>query len=169
MKYVQLRHYLTQIFIWNHCSDPEGLTDEVFDRVARKVHELRKTFVGDPRLYFYAVARNLIKEQRNKARVQVPLDEADLTEASQTTNTAEETTEMLEECLDSCLQKLKRNQRELILAYYAKERHAKIENRRDLAGRLNISLETLRVRALRIRRRLEQCTNRCFGRKMQGK
>ena len=62
--YVQLRHDLVQIFTWNRCSDPEGLTDEVFDRVSRKVHKVRKTYRGDPRRYFYGVARNLIKEIR---------------------------------------------------------------------------------------------------------
>src|SRR4051794_31946045 len=33
--YVQLRHDLANIFRWRGCSDPEGLTDEVFDRVAK--------------------------------------------------------------------------------------------------------------------------------------
>ena len=32
--YVQLRQDLTKIFTWNRCPDPDGLTDEVFDRVA---------------------------------------------------------------------------------------------------------------------------------------
>ena len=35
--YVQLRNDLAKIFTWNRCPDPEGLTDEVFDRVAKKV------------------------------------------------------------------------------------------------------------------------------------
>ena len=50
--YVQLRNDLTKIFAWNQCNDPDGLTDEVFDRVARKVHDLRQNFEGDPRLFF---------------------------------------------------------------------------------------------------------------------
>ena len=60
--YVQLRHDLAKIFMWGRCTDPEGLTDEVFDRVARKVHEVRPTYVGDPRLFFRAVANNRVKE-----------------------------------------------------------------------------------------------------------
>jgi hypothetical protein len=71
--YVQLRNDLAKIFTWNRCSDPEGLTDEVFDRVAKKVHDLRHSFVGDPKLFFYGVARNLIKEIPKKVKSQVSL------------------------------------------------------------------------------------------------
>src|SRR5215210_4486955 len=71
--YVQLRDDLTKIFTWNRCPDPEGLTDEVFDRVAKKVHDLRHTFVGDPKLFFYGVARNLTKEIPKKLKTQMSL------------------------------------------------------------------------------------------------
>lgn len=167
--YVQLRHDLAQIFTWNRCNDPEELTDEVFDRVARKVHELRKTFVGDPRLFFYGVARNLIKETPKRVKLQVSLDDTELTIANPTTDTDEDIAQMLEECLTSCLQKLSSEKRELILSYYAKEKHAKIEHRNELARQLGTSVETLRVRALRIRRTLEQCIERCLLRMGQGK
>ena len=70
-KYVQLRDDLVKIFTWNRCADPEGLTDEVFDRVARKIHQLIETFSGDPRLFFYGVARNLIKEESRKIKLQL--------------------------------------------------------------------------------------------------
>jgi hypothetical protein len=48
--YVELRHALVKIFSWNHCADPEGMTDETFDRVAKQVHHLRETFEGNPKL-----------------------------------------------------------------------------------------------------------------------
>src|ERR1051325_5475396 len=76
--YVRLRHDLAKIFTWNRCSDPEGLTDEVFDRVSRKVHQLRETFSGDPRLFFYGVARHLIKEESKKTRTHVSLESIDI-------------------------------------------------------------------------------------------
>ena len=34
--YLRLREDLAKIFKWRGCSDPEGLTDEVFDRVAKE-------------------------------------------------------------------------------------------------------------------------------------
>src|SRR5262245_28492686 len=75
--YVQLRYDLAKVFMWAHCADPEGMTDEAFDRIAKKVHELRQNYVGDPRLYFRAVANNLIKENFKKIKTQVSLEGVD--------------------------------------------------------------------------------------------
>src|SRR5262249_16938487 len=72
--YVQLRHDLAKIFTFRGCADPEGLTDEVLDRVAKKVEQVRPTYIGDPRLYFCAVANNLVKEELKKARTHVSLE-----------------------------------------------------------------------------------------------
>jgi RNA polymerase sigma factor (sigma-70 family) len=166
--YVQLRHDLAKVFSWNHCSDPEGLTDEVIDRVAKKVHLLRQTFEGDPRLFFYGVARNLMKETPKKIKTQVSLDDHDVP-ATLITETADETAQMREDCLHSCLQELSQEKRELILAYYAKEKQAKIDHRIELAQRLGTSVETLRVRVYRIRGALEQCIERCLDRMAQEK
>ena len=166
--YVQLRNDLAKIFTWNRCSDPEGLTDEVFDRVAKKVHDLKHTFVGDPKLFFYGVARNLIKEIPKKVKLQVSLQGTE--PASNPRNEAEqEIVAMREDCLRSCLQKLSVDKRELILAYYAKEKQAKIDHRTEMAQRLGISVETLRVKAYRIRGTLEQCIERCLDRMAQNK
>jgi RNA polymerase sigma factor (sigma-70 family) len=164
--YIQLRHDLTKLFTWNRCSDPEGLTDEVIDRVAKKVHELRQSFQGDPKLYFFGVARNLIKENPRKVKAQVPLNDADL--AAHEVVEPEETIDVREQCLHSCLQKLSEEKRELILTYYANEKRAKIEHRTELARQLGTSVETLRVRAYRIRNTLEECIERCL-RSAEGK
>ena len=166
--YVELRDDLTKIFNWNRCPDPEGLTDEVFDRVAKKVQQLRQTYVGDPKLYFYGVARNLIKEVPKKIKTQTSLQGSE--PASDPRSEAEqETATMREDCLRSCLQKLSEDKRELILAYYAKEKQAKIDHRTEMAQRLGISVETLRVKAYRIRGTLEQCIERCLDRMAQNK
>ena len=166
--YVQLRNDLAKIFTWNRCPDPEGLTDEVFDRVAKKVHDLRNTFVGDPKLFFYGVARNLIKEIPKKVKTQVSLQGTEPASNPQS-DVDQETVTMREDCLRSCLQKLSEDKRELILAYYAKEKQAKIDHRTEMAQRLGISVETLRVKAYRIRSTLEQCIERCLDRMAQNK
>jgi RNA polymerase sigma factor (sigma-70 family) len=166
--YVQLRNDLTKIFVWNHCNDPDGLTDEVFDRVGRKVHDLRPNFKGDPKLFFYGVARNLIKESPKRIKKQVSLEDTDL--AAPEVAVDDESEAMREECLNSCLQQLSAEKRELILGYYAKERQAKIDHRTELARQMGISVETLRVRVHRIRGTLEKCIERCLddmGHKMK--
>jgi RNA polymerase sigma factor (sigma-70 family) len=166
--YVQLRQELTKIFTWNHCSDPESLTDEVFDRVAKKVHDVRPTYVGDPKLYFYGVARNLIKEIPKKIKAQISLEGTE--PASDPRREAQqETAAMREDCLRSCLQKLSKDKRELILAYYARDKQAKIDHRTEMARQMGISVETLRVKAFRIRLTLEQCIERCLNRMAQNK
>ena len=76
---------------------------------------------------------------------------------------------MREDCLRSCLQKLSKDKRELIVAYYARDKQAKIDHRTEMAQRLGISVETLRVKAFRIRVTLEQCLERCIDRMSQNK
>jgi RNA polymerase sigma factor (sigma-70 family) len=165
--YVQLRHDLAKIFSYRGCADPEGLTDEVFDRVARKVHDLRRTYKGDPRHYFRAVANNLVKEDLKKAKTQVPIEIVDPPEPEPAET--EEEIAAREECLHSCLQRVRPEKRKLIVAYYDKEKQAKIDNRNELAQQLGISLRTLRVRVYRIRLSLQKCIESCIERKARQK
>lgn len=166
--YVQLRHDLAKIFVWNHCLDPEGLTDEVFDRVTAKVHNLTQTYEGDPRLFFYGVARNLVKENAKKARTYASFEEASLALRSRSQVAADEEEESAyarEHCLQSCLKTLSSENRQLILDYYALEKRAKIPHRVQIAKDLGLSVEALRVRVYRIRVTLEGCIERCLDRK----
>lgn len=167
--YVQLRHDVARVFLWNRCSDPEGLTDEVFDRVARKVHHLRQTYNGDPRLFFYGVARNLVKETAKKVKTYASVDDAGVTLRArgqvEVDEEEEESVQALEHCLKLCLNKLNGEQRRLILEYYAMDEEGKISHRARIARQLGLSIETLRVRVYRIRVTLEECIERCLDRK----
>lgn len=159
--YVELRHALVKIFGWNHCADPEGMTDETFDRVAKQVDHLRATFEGDPKRFFYGVARNLIKEYQKKVKSHVSIDGVDLP-SDPPPEIEDETFEMREECLQVCLRNIGKEKRDLVLAYYAKEKQAKIDHRTEMARQLGISVETLRVRMCRTRTALEKCIARCL-------
>jgi RNA polymerase sigma factor (sigma-70 family) len=146
--YVQLREDLTKLFAWNRCSDPEGLTDEVFDRVAKKVHTVRQKYEGDPRLYFYAVAKNLSKEDLKRMKSHVSLEDVDLPQQEITEGQNEEE---LERKLNECIYELPSRESYIILSYYRAENR---EDRRKLAADLGISEINLRVRVHRIRRSL---------------
>ena len=159
--YLNLRHSLPRIFAWNRCADPEGMTDETFDRVARQVHTLRGTYQGNPSLFFYGVAKNLIKEYHKKVKVHVPIETIELA-VDPPQEPEEETAERRRECLRKCLRKLPKENRDLIISYYAKEKQAKIIHRAEMARQLGISLEALRVRMLRIRGSLEECIEFCL-------
>ena len=159
--YVQLRHDLEHLFSLRGCADPEELTDEVLDRVARKVHEVRPTFKGDARHYFHAVAKNVAKEDFKARKRRVSLEDVEPLQP-EINETDEEVAEM-EECLQQCLQNLSKEKRELILAYYAREKQAKIDYRNELARQLGISVETLRVRVYRMRVQIGECINDCLS------
>lgn len=159
--YLNLRHSLLRIFAWNRCADPEGMTDETFDRVTGQVRTLRDTYKGNPKLFFYGVANNLIKEYRKKVKSYVPIETIDLAE-DPPQEPEEETSERRKECLSKCLRKLPKEKRDLILSYYAKEKQAKIFHRAEMARQLGVSLEALRVRMLRLRGSLEECIEFCL-------
>jgi RNA polymerase sigma factor (sigma-70 family) len=168
--YVQLRYDLGKFFQWRGCSDPEGLTDEVFDRVAKKVHEVRQTYEGDARLYFRAVANNLVKEDIKKRTTHLSLDDLDPLKyplAQPEPEAEDETQADTDECLQLCLRELSSDKRELIRAYYEKEKQAKIDNRSELARQFGMSVQTLRVNVYRIRKFLDKCIERCLKRKAQ--
>ncbi len=166
--YLDLRRGLVKIFSWNQCADPEGMTDEVFDRVTKKLPGLKDSYEGNPRLYFYAVANNLVKEYRKAARLHVSLDGVDCPSDVFITD-EEETREMMSDCLESCLQKLPAEKRDLILSYYSREKREKLLHRAEMARRLRVSIGTLRVRMLRIRTRLEECIEDCLDEKIKNR
>ena len=165
--YLQLREDLENLFTLRLCADPRGLVDETFDRVARKVHEVRPDYKGDPRLYFYGIARNLHREELKKVKTHASLENVD--PPAPAGEPEEEAADLREDCLHSCLQELSAEKRELILNYYAREKQAKIDQRAELAQRLGTSVETLRVRVYRIRHALEKCIERCLDLKSQQK
>jgi hypothetical protein len=55
--------------------------------------------------------------------------------------------------------------RDTILAYYQGDKRTKIENRKRLAQRLNLSVKTLRMQTLRLREKLESCVVDCVTRR----
>jgi DNA-directed RNA polymerase specialized sigma24 family protein len=163
VKYEELRRALIRILGWHSCADPEGLADEVMDRVASKVFEVKPNYVGDPRLYFYAVANHLVKETKRKSQANVSLDDVQIP-ANEFEETPDDVVgQAAQKCFQKCLKAIPAKNRKLIINYYQKERRAKINNRRDLAGRLNVVPNTLRVRVHRIRVALNECIEKCMA------
>jgi DNA-directed RNA polymerase specialized sigma24 family protein len=159
--YLDLRHSLIRIFAWNQCADPQGMTDETFDRVAKKLPKLKETYEGNPKLFFYGVANNLIMEYRKTVKSFSPVESIEPS-IDPPQEAEEEPPDFRRECLDRCLGKLTKEKRRLILSYYSQEKQAKIVHRAKMARDLDISLEALRVRMLRIRATLEECIEQCI-------
>lgn len=159
-RYEAIRVSLIRILTWRGCNSSEDLADDAINRVAEKVHLLKDTFVGDPAVYFYAVARRMIKEEQRKTKTQTAISES-INIPRFPVEAGEPTDDLLYECLSSCLQKAGEQKKAMILSYYVGERHAKIENRKAMAERLGIPLNGLRVRMHRIRGALERCIQNC--------
>lgn len=160
-KYEEIRHSLIKIFTWNQCHDAGALADETIDRVALKMPRLAETFVGDPVLYFYGVAKNLLKEYLRHSTLETPAEE-DLT-APPATPDDSFNSEQVYDCLERCLAQLKAEDQRLVLNYYQRERQDKIDFRKKLAEELGITLNALRVKLFRIRTTLQKCIEGCLG------
>ena len=94
------------------------------------------------------------KERAALARLRQP------TESSQSTPEREDQERHLD-CLERCIAELPRDSRDLLTTYYDGEKRAKIQNRQKIADRLHIPLNALRLRARRIREKLEVCVDGC--------
>ena len=67
--------------------------------------------------------------------------------------------------LKRCLAELSQANRDLILKYYYGEKGGKISNRKGLTELFGIPAGTLRMRALRLRERLQACAENCVQQK----
>jgi len=159
-KYLEIRSNLTRFFEWRGCSFPEDHADETINRVAKKVAEGEE--ILNPSGYAMGVARLLLLEiLKSRQREQSALTE--MGHESEPITDSDDGEDRLE-CLRDCLQTLSADNRELILQYYQGEKSEKIQNRKNLIDRLGISVNTLRMRALRLRDRLQGCVEECMAR-----
>jgi RNA polymerase sigma factor (sigma-70 family) len=156
--YEKIRGRLITIFAARGCAVPEELADETIDRVARRVSEIEPGYEGDKALYFFGVANNVHHEylkrppppaQPNET-IDAPHDRGDQ--------------ERLHHCLEQCLRKLSEESRQMILRYYSQEKQAKIHLHKEMADELGITINTLRLRVLRMKEKLQPCIEKCLER-----
>jgi DNA-directed RNA polymerase specialized sigma24 family protein len=150
--YEKIRWRLVAILASRACLAPEEVADETIDRVARRVVDLRDTYQGDKAIYFLGVMNNVHHEYLRRP----PLPR--LVEPEENV----ESKERVHLCLDQCLDKLAPYSRQLIEKYYTENKQAKIDLRKRIARELGIKATTLRLRALRIREKLQTCIEHCL-------
>ena len=157
-KYIEVRSNLVRFFEWRGCPFPEDHADETINRVAKRLVEGEE--IGNPSGYCMGVARMLLLEiNKERAREQQALSEMANSQVAH--SDASESEEHIE-CLRSCLRNIPADSRELIIEYYQGEKGAKIKNRKRLVERLGIPVNTLRMRALRLREKLQGCVEDCL-------
>ena len=150
--YEQIRWRLVTILAARGCTLAEELADDTIDRVARRVTDIQQTYVGDKAIYFLGVMNNVHHEYLRRPPpprlIQTPEDV--------------EAREEIHSCLDNCLAQLAPYSRQLIERYYAANKQAKIDLRKVIAREMGIKASSLRLRALRIREKLQTCIERCL-------
>ena len=158
-KYLEIRSNLVRFFEWRGCPFPEDHADETFNRVARKIAEGEE--IQKPAGYVMGVARLLVLETIKSVSKQ----RGALGEYQQTHSEMADVpdSEARIDCLQKCLQQLSSDNRELIIQYYQGDKREKIENRRKLGERLGVAINTLRMRAQRLRERLQGCVEECVN------
>jgi DNA-directed RNA polymerase specialized sigma24 family protein len=155
-KYETIRIRLVKFFEWRACQFPDDLADEVLDRVARKIDSGEQ--IDDYSNYAYGVARLLYLESLKKHT-----KEQAVIISMPVKNSTDETEEDSRlSCLERCLQTLSENNRVMILNYYRNDKQAKIDYRKKLAEKFELSPNALRIKTLRIRAKLEDCVFKCL-------
>jgi DNA-directed RNA polymerase specialized sigma24 family protein len=175
-KYELIRQKLLKFFQWRGCSASaaEEYTDHTIDRVARKIEEGADVHTHNPYLYFHGTAINVLREhwkRVEKTEVEA-LDDLQPSHnpavnpiAVREAEDARLAHEVRLECLSECVSSLPSAQRELIVEYHQGAGGAKIARRKELAARLNLPLNALRIRMYRTRGELEACITACSKRR----
>jgi len=157
-KYIEIRSNLTRFFEWRGCPFPEDHADETINRVAKRIAEGEE--IRNASSYCIGVARMLLLEiNKERAKEQQAMGEM---AGSQAFDSDESSGEAQIDCLRSCLQVLPPENRDLIIEYYQGEKGAKIQNRKRLTERFGVPVNTLRMRALRLREKLQGCVEDCL-------
>lgn len=157
-RYEAIRLKLIRFFSWEGLRDPDLWADETLNRTAMKLAEGAQIEKLDA--YLFGVARFVAKEAlRAETRETTLRDEVEL---PQTGSHLEDS--RASQCLNQCLNSMPKRTRDLILGFYQGDAQARIRNRSALAASLNLNLNALRNRALRVRQNLEKCVLSCLER-----
>jgi DNA-directed RNA polymerase specialized sigma24 family protein len=165
-KYETLRYKLVNLMTWKGCcnSDADDLADLTLDRVASKIAGGEK--VENVGAYAGSVARFILLEHNRKKREDAAGD--DLPEVA-----VDPDVEILRDrdnrmdCLRDCMASTIPNptDQQIIVGYYDTESDEKNKHaRKRLAESLGMSIGALKVKACRLRDKLERCINDCVDR-----
>jgi DNA-directed RNA polymerase specialized sigma24 family protein len=167
--YLEMRRRLVGYFARRNCVCADDLADETLNRVARRLEEEGVLTAEPAGRYCYVMARFVFLEYLRRAEHDAVNVEAMAATSRLRASPAvapdpdSEDRRKLLTCLERCLEKLQPREHELILEYYRGEQRAKIDNRRELAARLGLTLNAITIRACRIRDALELCVRTCHA------
>jgi MoaA/NifB/PqqE/SkfB family radical SAM enzyme len=161
--YVTMHHRLTRIFIGRKCIDAEDLADEVLNRVAVRIDELKANY-PDPIKCLMGFAGNVQKEYERDPTWDRPKRLDQEIRAPDPVKQTENhfLKELKDRCLTKCLAELSQIDRSLFCRYFQEEKLAK-HARKKLAAELRLTANALRIRAHRLRTPLRECMENCLA------
>lgn len=169
-KYERIRGRLANFFEYRGCAAPEDYADVTINCAAKKLSEGSSIYSNDPLSFFIGIARNILQEYWEQASKRA----ASLEELADGEHPWEDPIESMQReevhnrlerelaCLEQCLEGVAHQNRDLIVSYYVGEKSQKISNRKRLAAELDIAPANLRLRAFRLREKLESCVSGCL-------
>jgi DNA-directed RNA polymerase specialized sigma24 family protein len=158
-KYFERRLYLDQF----PCLDAEELADKTIDRVCLKMPHLADNYEGEPVKYFYGVAKYVYQEYtKDPDRGKKPLPDPPPFPPDPVDDPEQIQKELRHRCLEECMKHFSAEECDLLLRYFQDDKKAKIDHRKELAEKLKISLNTLRVRIYRLKETLEEYIFDCM-------
>ena len=150
-QYETIYFRVVRILAAKGCYEAEDLADQTVNVVASKIDDLRANYHGDPALYFYGVAKKIHQEWLKRRTPPTPPAPIDKTE-----------TELRCQCLEKCLQKvINGDEAKTVVRYHEGEGQQRIENRKQIAAELGITLNALRIRICHLQARLRPCIEEC--------
>ena len=162
VRYEELRLKIVKFFIWKReCAEAEAdaLADETLDRVSAKLAQ--KIEIQNVNAYALEVSRYVWLEHLRKKKETAYGDNAP--EIAAPPDAPEDADARLL-CLKKCLAEISKSaaDKNLIIGYYSAADGEKNKiQRRSLAEKLGLTMNTLKVKACRLRERLERCINDC--------
>lgn len=161
-KYEELRLKLIKTFVWRGCSNlyADNLADIVFDRLAKKLGE--RVEIENIDAYAGEVSRFVWLEHLRKNKEDAKADDdmpVQMVEAE-----FPENPDIRLKCLRKCVPEVTKNEaeKEIIIGYYHTKPGEKLkESRKKLADKWDLTMNNLKQKALRLRKKLEDCINDC--------
>jgi DNA-directed RNA polymerase specialized sigma24 family protein len=153
--YRSLHRRLTRFFRLNSRSDPESLSDEVMNRLAKNAAN-DPTAIASPGAFALGIARHLLQED-----FRLQIRETEMARHWNVVMAAVDTDkEPILQAMEACLARLPEHKRELLRTYYEWTGKRKIDHHRQIADRLGLTINALRHRLMRARRELDTCVHR---------
>lgn len=153
-RYERLRSKLIHLFEWRGAVFAEDLADETLNRVIRRFEQGADLDANTVQRFSAGVAHRVFLEHLREVRRHNPAPPV----ATHPPWVAKgrQTTDLRLRHLDDCLSRLSGEEKSLILRYYGGDPRKRIAERRRLAEELSMQPGHLRIRAFRIRTKLER-------------